>query len=241
MMKTMVSSDEPGDSRAPSPKKRSRGRNAEEADRPDDSEQTPTLVSYETGDTIDEEEEDSEGESGAFVVNGAKQNGKKGDETSGDFGTKKKDVPWDSENFDSEGDDEWGAQQDFGNDESPGTWDPDSFVKQTGDLDRWKEVEKKELRLQDLPSPALAEPPPDQRAHNSDEEEWPFKSPCKFHGKSGRSRTPRSGQSARSGYGSASDIDTSVGSSSPGKPVRGALEGTVPVEDAERGEVRGVY
>ena len=125
----------------------------------------------------------------------------------------KRDVPWNAKNeqdFDSDG--EWGVE-DFGK-ESPGVWDPDTLKKQTGELDPWNEGGKSPARIQDLPSPALADPPSGVLRPNSDEEEWPFKSPCAFQAKKGRSLTPKSAKSSTS---TASDIDSEASS-----PVKAA-------------------
>lgn len=83
---------------------------------------------------------------------------------------------------------------------SPSTWDPKQFDQQTGELGTWKDSAEPS-RVQDLPSPALAEAPPEQRKVNPDNEEWPFKSPCAFNEKKKR-KTPKSAQSA------SSDIDS---------------------------------
>jgi hypothetical protein len=126
----------------------------------------------------------------------------------------KRDVPWDANDQDFDSDGEWGVD-DFGKD-SPGVWDPDTLKKQTGELDPWKEAAKSPARIQDLPSPALADPPPEVRKSNSDEEEWPFKSPCAFKAKKGRSLTPRSAQSASASAASSaasSDMDSQTSSS----------------------------
>jgi hypothetical protein len=140
----------------------------------------------------------------------------------------KRDVPWDAKEQDFESDGEWGVD-DLGKD-SPGAWDPDTLKKQTGELDPWKEGGKSPARIQDLPSPTLADPPPEEvRKSNSDEEQWPFKSPCAFQAKKGRSLTPRSAQSSSS---TASDIDSQT--SSPVKAVgtSGSDEGLDDGEDA---------
>jgi hypothetical protein len=152
---------------------------------------------------------------------------------------RKRDVPWDAKNeqdFDSDG--EWGVE-DFGKD-SPGVWDPATLKKQTGELDPWNEGGKSPARIQDLPSPALADPPSAVLKSNSDEEEWPFKSPCAFQAKKGRALTPKS--AASSGASTASDIDSQT--SSPVKVAAAKLRkndvdrsGSDDVEDA--GEKEG--
>ena len=55
--------------------------------------------------------------------------------------------------------------------EDSDAWDPKQFDKQTGE--RWK-GHNEPNRVHDLPSPSVADVPPDQRQRN-DDEEWPFK------------------------------------------------------------------
>ena len=162
---------------------------------------------------IEEEEETDEIDDDA-VSNGVTQR-----EKSGEFG-KRTDVPWDAENFDSDGG-EWNVQDE--GKESPSVWDPDSFVKQTGNLGNWNDSGKKNSRFQDLPSPAVAEPTPEQRKSRENEEEWPFKEGCAFEEKKSKGRNSRSTAGTEN---ASSDID-SVGSPAKarrdGKDDRGKL------------------
>lgn len=176
---------------------------------------------------INEEEEESDEINEDAVSNGRTRD--KGSKKSGEFG-KRAAVPWDAENFDSDG--EGWSVQDEGK-ESPSVWDPDSFVKQTGNLGNWNDSGKKHSRIQDLPSPAVAEPTPEQRKAKEDEEEWPFKNDCAFEAKKSKGRNFKSTQSTES---ASSDIDSVE---SPGKARRGKRDDDEGPDDTAEGWKKG--
>ena len=97
------------------------------------------------------------------------------------------DVQWDEvDSSDNEG---WRLENIPETVESPGVWDPNAFEQQAPSS--WKQT-KEPKRIQDISSPLLVEPEPDQLRSNSDEEEWPFKSPCKMEEKKKKKRmTPK--------------------------------------------------
>lgn len=83
--------------------------------------------------------------------------------------------------------------------ESPGIWDPSAFEQQAPNS--WRET-KEPKRIQDIKSPLLVEIEPEQLRSNSDEDEWPFKSPCKMEEKKKKKK-----MTAKTDAG-ASDIDS---------------------------------
>ncbi|KAL3915464.1 MAG: hypothetical protein SGILL_005643, partial [Bacillariaceae sp.] len=67
--------------------------------------------------------------------------------------------------------------------ENPSTWDPKELNEQTNEMGSWKE-KNEARRVQDLPSPTLADVPPEQRKCPADNgEEWPFEKACAFEEK----------------------------------------------------------
>ena len=104
--------------------------------------------------------------------------------------SKKDDLEWskDDTEGDIDSDGEWESEDPVSKgDGDPSTWDPEKFDEQTNGS--WKE-QNGPRRVQDLPSPTLADVPPEQRKLPSDEdEEWPFQSACAFEEKNRRRRT----------------------------------------------------
>jgi hypothetical protein len=95
--------------------------------------------------------------------------------TQGDLSSSAFDVQWDE--GDTSVKEAWLVDNAAETVESPGIWDPNAFAQQAPSS--WKQT-KEPKRIQDISSPLLDEPEPDQLRSNSDEEDWPFKSPCKM-------------------------------------------------------------
>ncbi len=87
------------------------------------------------------------------------------------------DFQWDEIDTNLNDSTDWCIQDKAVTAESPGVWDPNAFEQQAPDS--WRQS-KQPKRIQDLKSPLLVELEPDQKRADSDEEEWPFKSPCKM-------------------------------------------------------------
>lgn len=121
----------------------------------------------------------------------------------------KKDIDWKETGEDFEEGGEW-AVEDVGK-ESPGVWDPDTLRNSTGDLDPWNNTSKPPDRIQDLPLPSLADPPPQSQNPNSEDgEQWPFKDACAFE----ESKKGKKAAAARQEeLEEADDIDEDVGES----------------------------
>lgn len=104
------------------------------------------------------------------------------------------DVHWDG--VDTSVSEDWHIEKTAETFESPGIWDPNAFEQQAPSS--WKQA-KEPKRIQDISSPLLVEPEPDKLRSNSDEEEWPFKSPCKMEEKKKKKRmTPKKDSGASS-------------------------------------------
>jgi hypothetical protein len=136
------------------------------------------------------------------------------EKASSPFG-EKKDIDWKDTGDDFEGG-EWDVE-DVGK-ESPGVWDPDALRNSTGDLDPWNSMSKPPDRIQDLPLPSIADPPPQSSKNNSEEgEQWPFKDPCAFENskKPKRQGSParKSQKEAQNDLEEDDDIDEDVGES----------------------------
>jgi hypothetical protein len=99
------------------------------------------------------------------------------------------------DDFDSDG--EWEVEEDPGI-ESPSTWDPKELQEQTNNIGAWKDSHEPN-RVQDLPSPSLADPREEERKSKpDDEDEWPFKSACAFEQKNRHRRLEKSNKSVSS-------------------------------------------
>lgn len=92
---------------------------------------------------------------------------------------KKSDVEWENSD-DIKSDEDW-ATEDLGK-ASPSVWDPKKF----DETSPWKDSDGPK-RVQDLPSPAVADAPLESKS-GGDEEEWPFKERCKIEEKKSKSK-----------------------------------------------------
>eukprot|EP00934_Nitzschia_sp_Nitz4_P002121 Nitzschia sp. Nitz4//scaffold322_size40381//26794//29385//NITZ4_007565-RA/size40381-processed-gene-0.25-mRNA-1//-1//CDS//3329547842//2121//frame0 len=98
------------------------------------------------------------------------------------FDTSNFDSQWDNDTPAFEGTDNWISElsKDSNTEESPGVWDPSAFAQQAPSS--WNEPQPPR-RIQDLPSPSLFEPEVPIHRSQSEDEEWPFKRPCKMSGR----------------------------------------------------------